>query len=145
MIRALIKTLIEYANNHLEFGNNKSDLEILLRKDKSTKTHHKNWQVLATKIWKVKHGLSLQIINNVFELKSAMCNMRREDLFRSRSIHSVGLATDSLTYLRPKIWNAVPQVFKNCDSPYVFKTKTKQWIRMNYPCRLCMFSIFKNS
>ena len=144
MIGVLIKALIEYANSHLELDNNKSNLEIFLRKDKSVKTHHKNWRVLATKIWKVKHRLSHQIINNVFELKSVVYNMRRQNLFRSRNIHSVRLDTDSLTYLGPRIWNSVPQVIKNNESIYVVKSKTKQLIPISSPSRLCMLFIFEN-
>ena len=95
------------------YGDNKSNVEELFRKDKSVKIHHKNFQVLATKVYKVKHGLSHKIINNVFELKSASYNMRRQNLFRSRSVHSVRYGTDSLTYLGAKIWDIVPQVIKN--------------------------------
>ena len=51
------------------YGDNKSSFKELLWKDKSVKIH-KNLQVLATEIYKVKHGLSPQIIKNVFELKS---------------------------------------------------------------------------
>ena len=43
---------------------------------------HKDMQVLATEIYKVKHELSPQIINNVFELKSVPYDMRRQNLFR---------------------------------------------------------------
>ena len=71
--------------------------------------------------------------------------MRKQDLFRSQNIHSVRLDTDNLTYLGPKIWNAVPQVIKNSESLYVFKTKTKEWIPVNYPSGICKLFIFQNS
>ena len=35
---------------------------------------------------KVKHELSPQIMNNVFELNSVPCNLKREDLFQSRNV-----------------------------------------------------------
>ena len=60
------------------YGDNKSSFEELLRKDKSVKIHYKNLQVLATEMHKVKHGLSSQIIDTVFELKSMPHNMRRQ-------------------------------------------------------------------
>ena len=100
------------------------------------KISHKNLQVLATEIYKFKHELSPQIKNNVFELKSVP-NMRRQDLFRSRNVHSVRHGTDSFTYLGPKIWDIVPQVIKNSKLLSVFKTKIKQWVPINCPCTLC--------
>ena len=40
--------------------------------EQSVKIHHKNLQVLATKICKTKHRLSPQITKNVFELNPLM-------------------------------------------------------------------------
>ena len=54
------------------YGDNKSSFNVLLRKDKSVKIHQKNLQVLATKIYKVKHGLSPQIINDVNKQECAL-------------------------------------------------------------------------
>ena len=70
-------------------GDNKSSFEELLRKYKSVKIHHRNLQVLATEIYNVQHGLSPQIMNSVFNLKIVPYNMRRQDLFRPRNVHSV--------------------------------------------------------
>ena len=100
------------------------------------KISHKNLHVLATEICKFKHELSPQIINNVFELNIVL-DMRRQDLFRPRNVHSVRHGTDSLTYLGPKIWDIVPQVIKNRKLLSVFKTKIKQWVPINCPCTLC--------
>ena len=63
------------------YRDNKSGFEKLLQKDKSVKIHHKNLQVLATEIYMFKHGLSPQMINNVFELESLPYNMKRQGLF----------------------------------------------------------------
>ena len=70
-------------------GDNKSSFEELLRKYKSVKIHHRHLQVLATEIYNVQHGLSPQIMNSVFNLKIVPYNMRRQDLFRTRNVHSV--------------------------------------------------------
>ena len=58
-------------------GDNKTSFKKLFWKDKSVKMHHINLQVLATEIYKIKHGLSPQIINNVFEL--IVCLIKWED------------------------------------------------------------------
>ena len=63
---------IDEQSLRIVYGDKKSNLEGLLRKDKSVKIHHKNLQVLATKICKTKHRLSPQITKNVFELNPLM-------------------------------------------------------------------------
>ena len=67
--------VVSRSDVHLH-GDNKSNFNVLLRKDKPVKIYQKNLQVLATKIYKIKPGLSPQIINNVFELKSVPYNIR---------------------------------------------------------------------
>ena len=106
-------------------GDNKSSFEELLREYESEKIHHKNLQVLATEIYKVKQGLSSQIMHNVCEFKNVPYKMKRQYLFPSRNVHSVRHGTDNLTYLGPKIWNIVPLVIKNSESLSVFKIKIK--------------------
>ena len=129
----LVTKLIEYMNDHLELC--MVVINPILR-SYFGKISHKNLHVLATEICKFKHELSPQIINNVFELNSVL-DMRRQDLFRPRNVHSVRHGTDSLTYLGPKIWDIVPQVIKNRKLLSVFKTKIKQWVPINCPCTLC--------
>ena len=52
----------------------------MLKKDKLVKTY-KNLRLYATKVLKVKYGLSHQITNNVFEIKCVLYNMRKQNLF----------------------------------------------------------------
>ena len=43
--------------------------EELLDKDSSVSIHHKNIQMLATEMYKVKNGSSPEIMNEIFQLK----------------------------------------------------------------------------
>ena len=43
--------------------------EKMLEKDKSFTTHHRNLEKLAAEMYKVKNGISLEIVANLFTLK----------------------------------------------------------------------------
>ena len=52
-------------------------------------------------------------------------------------MHSVRHGIESLIYLGPKICCIVSQVMENSESLFVFQTKTKKCVPINYHCRLC--------
>ena len=63
---------------------------------------------------------------------------------RSRSTYynysnpkTVNYGLETLRSFGPKVWNMVPQEFKNVSSLAVFKNKIKRWIPQHCPCRLC--------
>ena len=43
----------------------------------------------------------------------------------------------------PKIWNMLPDDWKDIDNLHTFKNKVKKWIDKNCPCRLCKIYINK--
>ena len=61
--------------------------------------HHRNLQVLATEIFKIHPGLSLELLRETFLFKTSSYNLRRNDTFERRKVHSH--ATESLLF-RPK-------------------------------------------
>ena len=67
-----------------------STFKELLNKDNSVLIHHRNLQVLATN-------------SN---------NLRRNDTFEKRQVHSVYHSTELLSFLDPKVWDLVPVEFK---------------------------------
>ena len=52
-------------------------------------------------------------------------------------VNSVFHGTESISYLGPKIWDIVPEEFKNKKSLNSFKESIKMWVPTNCPCRLC--------
>ena len=61
----------------------------LLEKDNSVSMHHRNIQKLATEIYKVLHGFSPPILNDIFVPVSRPYKFRRNDTLQRRRVNSV--------------------------------------------------------
>ena len=64
-------------------------------------------------------------------------NLHNRPDFITPQVHSIFHATESISYLGPKIWYIVPEEFRNKKSLNSFKESTKMWLPTNYPCILC--------
>ena len=114
-----------------------STFQDLLNKDKSVTIHHRNLQVLATEMYKVKNEMTPEILNDIFQTRTSSYNLRNNPSFSIRQVHSVYHGTESLSFLGPKIWELVPENIKQAESCEIFKRKIKDWVPLNCPCRLC--------
>ena len=100
--------------------------------------HHKNLQVLVTKIFKVKTNLAPDIMKDAFELKEPPYNLRSEShLFIRRNVKTTYHGLLSIKHLAPQIWELVLQSIRKCKTLNEFKTKIKSWYPDHCPCRLC--------
>ena len=109
----------------------------LLNKDNSVSMHHRNLQSLATEMFKIHRGLSPDILREIFVPKISLYNLRRNNTFERRQVHSVYHGTESLSFLGSKIWDLVPLELKQFEIFEVFKLKIKKWIPFECSCRLC--------
>ena len=122
----------------LIYSDKKSSYENLLEKDNSVSIHHKNIQALAIEMFKVKHKQCPEITDDIFvERTNNQYNLRNHPDFITPQVHSVFHGTESISYLGPKIWDIVPEEFKNNKSLNSFKESIKMWIPTNCPCRFC--------
>jgi len=61
--------------------------------------------------------------------------------FKPRAIRTVFHGQESLSYLGPKIWELVPEEFRQLDDLKEFKEKIKYWKPTSYPYRNCRIYI----
>ena len=73
----------------ITYQDNTSTFQELLNKDDSASIHHRNLQFLATEMFKIHRGLSLEILRETFMSKTSSYNLRR------RSLDSQGALTPS--------------------------------------------------
>ena len=81
----------------------KSSFQELLIEDNSLNIHHRNLQKLVTEIFKVKNGLSHELMNDVFEFIEKPCSLRTTSHFKSRKIRTTKYGIETPSYLGPKL------------------------------------------
>ena len=79
--------------------------------------------VLATEMFKIHRGLSPEILRETFVSKTNSYNLRRNDTFEKRQVHSVYCGTESLPFLGPKIRDLVPVELKQSERLLQIKNK----------------------
>ena len=72
-------------------------------------------------MFKIHRSLSPEILREIFVSKTSSHNLRRNDTFQKRQVHSVYHGTESLSFLGPKIWDLVPVELKQTQSLDSFK------------------------
>ena len=91
------------------YGDFKSKFDELLEKDVFFSIQHGNIQILAIEIFKFLNGLSPQIMNEVFQVKSPTpCYLRDKNELYIRNPKIVTYETESVSLMEPKIWSLVP-------------------------------------
>ena len=124
--------------SRITYRDNLSTFDELLSKDNSVSIHNRNLQALALELFKVYTKQGPDILNDVFPLNNqTRYNLRTNAHFATRTIRTVHYGDNSLRYLGPKIWEQVPSHMKEAESVEVFKSRIKNWIPDNCPCRLC--------
>ena len=106
--------------------------EQMLEKDGSFTVHQRNLQKLAIEMYKVKNGLSPEILANLFTLKT-----RGKGDFVIPSVKTVNMGIETIRYRGPLTWELVPDNIKEAESLSIFKEKIKEWKPEGCVCRLC--------
>ena len=107
----------------------------LLEKDNSFCVHERNIKILATEMFKVSKNLAPPQIHEVFKLKdNPHYNLRYNSLFSRSYVKSVYKGTKNLLFLGPKIWDILPDTYKDMPDLNSFKVALKKWRLVNCPC-----------
>ena len=124
------------------YSDNKSYYEELMRKKKknSVLAHHSNSQSLAIELYKILNDFSPIIMKDVFLLNlNSVYNTRNRRTFSSRRVRTIKYGTGSIAFLTLKIWELIPNNFKNLDSLAAFKSAAK---RGNRNCLCWLYKTF---
>ena len=106
----------------------------LLRIDGSVCVHHRNVQLVAVEMFKVKNGLCPEIMRDIFQLNT---NPASRTTFQIPKVNGEYMGKLSLRYFGPVVWETMlPQKFKLIDNLDKFKNDIKEWVP-NCKCRLC--------
>ena len=89
----------------ITYNNKSSSFEDLLDKDNSVTIHHRNIRTLAIETFKVLHGLSPPLLNEVFVERNCNYNLRGNNFLNRRRVNSVIYGAESVSFLAPKIWD----------------------------------------
>ena len=113
-----------------------STFEQLLHKDNSVTVHTRNIRLVATERYKAYHGISPDIICDIFPKAEIKWNLRNQKDFETPRINTVW-GSVSLRYLGPQVWNIVPINIKASPNLKKFKIDIKKWEPKYCPSRLC--------
>ena len=113
----------------ITYNDENSSFEKLLEKDNSVSIHQRNLQVLAIEMLKLYRQISPDFLNEIFIRKTTSYNLREKYVF-GRIYHG----TESIVYLRPKIWDLVPVELKEMQNLENFRNKVRKWKCIECPC-----------
>ena len=112
-----------------------SSFKELLEKDGSICIHHRNVQLVAVEMFKVKNGLCPEILNGLFNLN--LNPKLGKDFFRP-NVNTVFMGEGSLRWFGPIVWNdLLLENLKTISTLSKFKAEIKDWVPDKCPCRLC--------
>ena len=108
----------------------------LLTKNGSVSIHHRNIQLVAVEMFKVKNALIPEIMKNLFQFQidKKYC---KNDFIRP-NVDSVYKGEWSLRWFGPTVWdNMLPESYKEIETLETFREEIKKWIPENCPCKTC--------
>ena len=88
-------------------------------------------------MYKVVNNIAPTIVSEPFSFSNVNYSLRSGSQFHQPSANTVWNGQETISYLRPKTWNMVPQEMKQKSFLFAFKIEIEQWVPKNCPCRIC--------
>ena len=117
--------------------NYKDDFQDLLRSSGDISIHQRCINSLLTEVYKYIHGLSPEIMNEVFSTRANIYNTRQFNVFETHIPTSNRYGLNSIPYKANQLWNLLPENLKSSLSLTLFKNEIKLWQCFNCPCNIC--------
>jgi hypothetical protein len=112
-----------------------ASFEDLLKRNNSVCIHHRNIQLVAVEMYKVKHDLCPELRKCLFNKNP---NPKAgQQTFHIPRVKTVYMGKLSLNYFGPVVWEKMlPDEYKKIETLYKFEEDIKKWIP-DCKCRLC--------
>ena len=95
------------------YNDNVSLFEELLQGDQSVNIHHSNIRLIKIELYKTRKNISGHIINEWFEQRNIIYNLRSQTNFTIGPISTVNNCLKILTYIGPKTWKIILPDIRN--------------------------------
>ena len=117
--------------------NYKDDFQDLLRSSGDISIHQRCINSLLTEVYKYIHGLSPEIINEVFSTRANIYNTRQFNVFKTHipTLNRCGL--NSISDKANQLWNLLPENLRSSPPLILFKSEIKLWECFNCQCNIC--------
>ena len=126
----------------LIYNDKKSSFEQLLEIDSSVSVHDRNLRALATEMYKIYHGISPTIMNEIFTLRHQnQYNLRNWTYFDAPKVRTVNHGSESVRYFGSKIWEIIPAYTKKLvaltNLKLLLKNGNKDLVHVGYVESIC--------
>ena len=95
--------------------------------DNSVSIHHRNLQVLATEIYKIKNKIAPEIMKDILHERTIIYNVRNNSGFITYNVNTMRYVVDTIHHLGPKICNLLPLSIKAAQDLNEFKNLINSW------------------
>ena len=119
--------------------NYQDDFQDLLRSSGDISIHQRCRKFLLTEVYKYVHGLSPEIMNEVFPTRANIYNTREFNVFETHIPTSNKCGLNSILYKTNQLWNLLPGNLKSSPLSVLFKNEIKLW-----QCFNCRYNIRKS-
>ena len=109
-------------------GNNESNFENLLEKDKEITIHQRNLEIFMTEVFK--------IINEYAPPRENTHNLRNFQIVLNENQKIVRYSSETTSYRTPLFWANLPEEQKVASSLSEYKSKIKTW-----KCNTCVYRL----
>ena len=99
--------------------------------------HQKDLQALATEIFKAKLNISPEMLKELFSVNVRNYHLRSQATLKRIKTKCLYFCSERLSSLARKMWDLVPDSFKNKKSLERFKNRIKTYTIDKCPCRIC--------
>ena len=119
------------------YNNFTSSYEELLKMGNHTTLYISRLRYIAIEVYKIINGLCPEYLTDLVKIKENMYSFRSSSRLVQPKCNTVTYGLRSFTYKASKIWNDLPEIYKNVLSLKEFKAMIRSWNGPKCTCSMC--------